>query len=61
MSKATYAEQIGVLEENGMTVSDAPAEVIARLKEIGTTMMDEWRAGASPDAIAVLEAYQAGL
>ena len=61
MSKATYAEQLGVLEENGMTVTDAPEEVIAKLKEIGATMMSEWKANATPEAKAVLEAYQAGL
>ncbi len=61
MSKATYAEQIGVLKENGMTVEDAPEEVIAKLKEIGVTMMDQWKAGASPEAVAVLDSYVSGL
>lgn len=61
MSKATYAEQIGVLKENGMTVADAPEEVITKLKEIGVTMMEEWKATASPEAVAVLDAYKSGL
>lgn len=61
MSKDTYAKQLGILKENGMTVSDAPEEVIAKLKEIGKTMMADWEASASPEAIAVLETYKAGL
>lgn len=61
MSEAVYAEQLATLEENGMTVADAPEEVIVKLKEIGATMMSEWQASASPDAISVLETYQSGL
>lgn len=61
MSKAVYAEQIGVLEENGMTISDAPEEVITKLKEIGDMMMAEWQAEASDEANAVVEAYKSGL
>ncbi|MDK3018644.1 TRAP transporter substrate-binding protein [Pseudodonghicola flavimaris] len=61
MSKETYAKQLGILRENGMTVADAPEEVIAKLKEIGLTMMADWQASASPEAIAVLDAYKAGL
>lgn len=61
MSKDTYAKQLGTLTENGMTVSDAPEEVIAKLKEIGQTMMADWQASASPEAIAVLETYKSGL
>lgn len=60
-SKAVYSEQLGILKEHGMTVSDAPEEVIVKLKEIGSTMMADWQASASPEAIAVLEAYKAGL
>lgn len=59
ISKAVYAKQLETLKENGMTVADAPDEVIAKLKEIGGTMMSDWKASASPEAIAVLEAYQA--
>ncbi len=61
MSKAVYGEQLETLKSNGMTVADAPDEVIAKLKEIGGTMMAEWKGSASPEAIAVLKAYQAGL
>jgi TRAP-type transport system periplasmic protein len=61
MSEAVYAEQLDILAQNGMTVTQAPDEVIARLREIGATMMEQWRTTASPEAIAVLEAYKSGL
>lgn len=60
MSKATYAEQLGILKEHGMTVEDAPEEVMAKLKEVGETMMTEWQASASPEALQVLETYRNG-
>ncbi|MEP3333546.1 TRAP transporter substrate-binding protein [Sedimentitalea sp.] len=61
MSKTTYAEQLGVLQENGMTVTDVPEEIIVKLKEIGATMTADWEANATPEAKTVLETYQAGL
>ncbi|MBV0914268.1 TRAP transporter substrate-binding protein [Anianabacter salinae] len=61
MSEAVYAEQLDTLKANGMTVEDAPTEVMDRLREIGVTMMEEWRASAPSEAIAVLDAYMSGL
>ena len=61
MSEAVYGEQLGILKSNGMTVTDAPAEVMDKLKEIGGAMMEEWKASASEDAIAVLTAYQSSM
>ncbi|MEO4044156.1 TRAP transporter substrate-binding protein [Hoeflea sp. CAU 1731] len=61
MSKAIYGEQLDILKSNGMTVTEAPAEIIEKLKEIGGVMMQEWQATASPEAIAVLEAYQSSM
>lgn len=59
MSKVTFAEQTKVLADNGMTVSEASPEIVEKMKEIGKSMMEDWKANASPEAIAVLEAYQA--
>ncbi|MEM6487369.1 MAG: TRAP transporter substrate-binding protein [Pseudomonadota bacterium] len=59
MSAATTEAQMGVLAENGMTTADAPAEVIAKMVEIGGVMMEGWRAEASPEAVAVLDRYLA--
>ncbi|TVQ29420.1 MAG: hypothetical protein EA356_16890 [Geminicoccaceae bacterium] len=59
MSAATTTEQIATLAANGMDTSDAPAEVLERMVEIGLAMMDDWRETASPEAIAVLDRYLA--
>jgi len=59
MSAQTYAEQLGVLEENGMSVVQAPDALISKMKEIGLSMMAEWRESASPEANAVLDRYLA--
>ncbi|MCI5074066.1 TRAP transporter substrate-binding protein [Oricola sp.] len=61
MSEAVYGEQLDILKSNGMTVTDAPAEIMDKLKEIGGTMMEEWKASASEDAIAVLTTYQSSM
>ncbi len=59
MSAQTTADQMKVLEKNGMTTSKAPAQVIDAMKKIGATMMDDWRKTASPEAVAVLDRYLA--
>jgi TRAP-type C4-dicarboxylate transport system substrate-binding protein len=59
MSAATTAEQMKVLEENGMAVALAPPAVIEKMEEIGLAMMDGWRKDASPEAQAVLDRYLA--
>ena len=57
MSAATTAAQMETLKKNGMTVSNAPDSVIAKMKEIGKEMMKNWRKDASPAANAVLDRY----
>ncbi len=59
MSDETTKAQMKILADNGMTVADAPAPVIAKMKEIGSVMMEGWRTDASPEAQAVLDAYLA--
>lgn len=59
MSASTTKEQIGVLAANGMTTTEAPEEIVAKMVEIGGEMMKGWRKDASPEAIAVLDAYLA--
>jgi len=59
MSRETNEEQIGILAEHGMKVSEAPQQVVDAMTEIGKQMMEEWRAEASPEAEAVLDAYVA--
>ena len=59
MSAATTDEQMKILAGNGMTVQNAPAPIIAKMKEIGKVMVEDWKKTASPEAIAVLDAYYA--
>ena len=59
LSAATTAEQIKTLEENGMTASDAPDEIVSKMKEIGLEMIKIWRETASDEAEAVLDRYLA--
>lgn len=49
------------LVDSGMTAGDASPELQARLAGIGEEMVAEWSKDASPDEVAVLEAYQASL
>jgi TRAP-type C4-dicarboxylate transport system substrate-binding protein len=59
MSAATTEAQMEVLAENGMEVDVAPADVSARLDEIGDVMMETWRTDAGPEAEAILDRYLA--
>jgi TRAP-type C4-dicarboxylate transport system substrate-binding protein len=59
MSAATTAAQIEVLATNGMTTATAPAPILDKMTEIGAAMTEDWRATASPEAIAVLDRYLA--
>lgn len=59
MSAATTEAQMQTLRDNGMETQSAPPAVIERMIEIGGVMMDDWRAGASPEAAAILDRYLA--
>ncbi|MFZ5784406.1 MAG: TRAP transporter substrate-binding protein [Pseudomonadota bacterium] len=60
LSKAAADEKAAVLKKNGMVVEGGPPAVIAAMKKVGVTMADEWKATASPAAVAILNAYMAG-
>ena len=57
MSEETDAEQQKILEENGMTVTKGSDNLIGAMEDIGQTMLEEWKADASPEAIAAVEPY----
>jgi len=59
MSKAAGDEKAAVLKKNGMTVTGGPPAVISAMKKVGVQMADEWKATASPAAVAVLTKYLA--
>ncbi len=57
MSNHAQAETTGNLAANGMTVEAPSPELLAELKAIGATMVEEWRAKAGEAGEAFLEAY----
>ena len=59
MSEETNEAQMKTLAENGMTVTEAPPEVVERMKEIGEVMIEDWRQQASPEAVEALDSYLA--
>lgn len=60
MSKAAGDEKSAILKKNGMTVTAGPPAVIGAMKKVGLTMAEEWKATASPAAVAVLTSYMSG-
>jgi TRAP-type transport system periplasmic protein len=52
-------EQLDTLAKRGIQVSQASPELLASLKAVGATMIDEWRKKADADQRKVLEAYEA--
>lgn len=61
MSEEAGRAQAQTLEEHGMTLAEAPDDVMARMQEIGATMVEEWRANVSEEQAAILDSYQASL
>ncbi|OFW97773.1 MAG: hypothetical protein A3D94_10980 [Alphaproteobacteria bacterium RIFCSPHIGHO2_12_FULL_66_14] len=59
LSKGADQAQSAVLAKNGMTVSEAPAPVVEAMKKVGVQMAGEWKATASPEAVAILDRYMA--
>lgn len=59
MSKKETAEKTAILKENGIQVVTPSPELMAGLKEIGASMLEEWKKGAGAEGDALLGAYQA--
>ncbi len=59
MSKKETAEKTAILKENGITVVTPSPELMAGLKEIGASMLEEWKKQAGPEGAELLKAYQA--
>ncbi|MBI3514241.1 MAG: TRAP transporter substrate-binding protein [Proteobacteria bacterium] len=57
MSAAVSAEQIETLRKNGMTTAELPDAIKQQMKEIGETMISDWKSEANAEAIAVLNYY----
>lgn len=57
MSKQAHEEKAAILAKHGMHVVEAPPSVIAAMKKVGAQMTEEWKATASPAAVAALDVY----
>jgi TRAP-type C4-dicarboxylate transport system substrate-binding protein len=55
--KNLTAEQLALIGTKGVQVSNASATLIGQLQKVGSQMQEEWRAKASPEQRAVLDAY----
>jgi TRAP-type C4-dicarboxylate transport system substrate-binding protein len=49
------------LIDHGMSVAQASSELQTRMNEVGAEMLEDWKATANSDQLAVLEAYQASV
>mgnify|MGYP000297563114 CR=1 FL=1 len=58
MSKAETAAKVAILKENGITVVEPSAELMAGLKAIGAQMLDDWKVSAGAEGETLLNAYQ---
>lgn len=58
MSQAEAAAKTQVMADNGMTIVQPSAELVAGLQAIGAAMLDNWNAKAIDQAKAVLSAYR---
>lgn len=57
MSAAEAESMTAALAENGITVYEPSAELVAGLEAIGSTMLENWTANASDSALSILSAY----
>ena len=57
MSQQASADREKILQQNGMTVTRAPKDIMDRIDEIGKAMIDEWLASATPEEKAVYDDY----
>lgn len=58
MSMKETAEKTAILKENGITVVTPSAELMAGLKEIGASMLEDWKAKAGAEGETLLKAYK---
>ncbi len=59
MSMKETAEKTAILKDNGIIVVTPSPELMTGLKEIGASMLEEWKKQAGPEGDELLQAYQA--
>ena len=52
-------DALRILKDHGMTVVQAPKDIMDRIDEIGKEMVQEWLSTATAEEKAVYEAYRA--
>jgi len=57
LSKQLGEEQIETLRKNGMTISPVTPAIAAEFEKVGGELIADWRKEASPEEVAVLDAY----
>ncbi len=57
MSQTRSTENQGVLEEHGVTVTQATDELQAAINDVGETILAKWREDASDQANWIVDAY----
>ena len=57
MSKQETEAKTAVMQENGMTIVEPSAQLLAGLKEIGASMQQEWQESASAEAKSIADAF----
>ncbi len=58
MSMAETAAKVKILKDNGVTIVEPSAELMAGLKKIGATMLEDWSKAAGPEGEEILKAYK---
>ncbi|WP_414472671.1 TRAP transporter substrate-binding protein [Microvirga sp. M2] len=61
MAKEASAEREQVLRDHGVTIAQAPKDVLDKIDEIGKEMVQDWLKDANAEERAVYEQYQAAL
>ena len=57
MSAAEASEKTQIMADNGIVIVEPSEALVAGLQEIGARMLESMTASASPEAIAILDAY----
>lgn len=57
LSKEAGKAREQTLQSNGMKIAPAPNDVMAKMADIGETMVDEWRKNAGEEKAKVLDVY----
>lgn len=61
LSKKASEERENVLKSHGMTIAQAPKDILDAIEVAGKGMVQEWLAAATPEEKAVYESYQKSL